>query len=202
MKTVIVIGASGKMGQAAMTGLGHHRIVTASQSGNGCDHKVDITDPSSLHALFKAVGTFDAVVNAVGYCEYAPFVEMTDEQWHTTINSKLLGQMNIVKIGSRYISEGGSFTLISGILSLKPIPMAIADATTSGAIETFAKCVAHELPRAIRVNVINPTVLEESWDVYGEMMPGFQPVPGSLVGKAFQRSVDGFITGQILTVDA
>jgi len=33
-------------------------------------------------------------------------------------------------------------------------------------------------------------------------MPGFQPVPGTLVGKAFERSVDGFITGQVLFVDA
>lgn len=33
-------------------------------------------------------------------------------------------------------------------------------------------------------------------------MPGFHPVPGSLVGKAFERSVDGFITGQVIVVDA
>jgi hypothetical protein len=34
------------------------------------------------------------------------------------------------------------------------------------------------------------------------MMPGFQPVPSTLVGKAFERSVDGFITGQVILVDA
>jgi hypothetical protein len=50
--------------------------------------------------------------------------------------------------------------------------------------------------------VVNPTVLEEAWDVYGEMMPGFQPVPGALVGKAFESSVDGFITGKVIFVDA
>ena len=93
-------------------------------------------------------------------------------------------------------------TVFSGILNIKPIPLAIADATTSGAIDTFVQCVAHELPRGIRINVVNPTVLEEAWDVYGEMMPGFQPVPGALVGKAFERSVDGFISGQVLYVDA
>jgi len=96
----------------------------------------------------------------------------------------------------------GSFTLISGILNIKPIPQAITDATTSGAIDTFVKCVAGELPRGIRVNVVNPTALEEAWDVYGEMMPGFQPVPGALVGKVFERSVNGFITGRVLLVDA
>jgi NAD(P)-dependent dehydrogenase (short-subunit alcohol dehydrogenase family) len=202
MKTILVIGANGSMGKAAISGLSHHRVVTAGRSGNGVDHRVDITSKQSLRSLFTAVGPVDAVVNTVGSCEYARFLEMTDQQWRTTIDSKLIGQMNIVRVGTEYVSDGGSFTLISGILSIKPIPMAIADATTSGAIETFAKCVAFELPRGLRINVVNPTVLEESWPVYGEMMPGFQPVPGGLVGKAFQRSVDGFITGQVLTVDA
>lgn len=202
MKTVILIGAQGKMGQAALTGLKKHKVITASRSGTGCDHAVDITDKASIKALFEKVGKFDAVVNTVGQCEYANFADMTDEQWDSTVQSKMLGQINLVKAGLNHINDGGSFTLISGILNVKPIPMAIADATTSGAIDTFVQCVAHELPRGIRINVVNPTVLEEAWGVYGEMMPGFQPVPGALVGKAFERSVDGFITGQVLFVDA
>lgn len=202
MKTVILIGAQGKMGQAALSGLGKHKVITASRSGDGCDFQVDITSRESIERLYQNVGSFDAVVNTAGYCEYAPFGEMSDEQWQTTIQSKLMGQINLVNIGLDYINQGGSFTLISGILNIKPIPLAIADATTSGAIDTFVQCVAHELPRGIRINVVNPTVLEEAWDVYGEMMPGFQPVPGALVGKAFERSVDGFITGQVLYVDA
>ncbi|WP_429231528.1 short chain dehydrogenase [Aeromonas veronii] len=193
MKTVILIGAQGKMGQAALSGLGKHKVITASRSGEGCDFQVDITSRESIERLYQNVGSFDAVVNTAGYCEYAPFGEMSDEQWQTTIQSKLMGQINLVNIGLNYINQGGSFTLISGILNIKPIPLAIADATTSGAIDTFVQCVAHELPRGIRINVVNPTVLEEAWDVYGEMMPGFQPVPGALVGKAFERSVDGFI---------
>ncbi|PXV56333.1 short chain dehydrogenase [Aeromonas veronii] len=202
MKTVILIGAQGKMGQAALSGLGKQKVITASRSGEGCDFQVDITSRESIERLYQNVGSFDAVVNTAGYCEYAPFGEMSDEQWQTTIQSKLMGQINLVNIGLNYINQGGSFTLISGILNIKPIPLAIADATTSGAIDTFVQCVAHELPRGIRINVVNPTVLEEAWDVYGEMMPGFQPVPGALVGKAFERSVDGFISGQVLYVDA
>jgi len=201
MKTVIVIGALGKMGQAALSGLKNHKVITAGRSGE-VDHIVDITDEQSIINLYEQVGHFDAVVNTVGYCEYATFDEMSESQWMTTVMSKMMGQINLVRIGQRYIAEGGSFTLISGILNVKPIPMAIADATTSGAIDTFVKCVAYELPRGIRINAINPTVLEEAWEVYGEMMPGFQPVPGALVGKAFERSVDGFITGEVIFVDA
>jgi NAD(P)-dependent dehydrogenase (short-subunit alcohol dehydrogenase family) len=127
---------------------------------------------------------------------------MTDAQWRTTIDSKMMGQINLVRIGAEFVKDGGSFTLISGILNVKPVPQAVADGTISGAIDTFVRIAAYELPRGIRINAINPTVLEEAWDVYGEMMPGFQPVPGALVGRAFERSVDGFITGQVLFVDA
>jgi NAD(P)-dependent dehydrogenase (short-subunit alcohol dehydrogenase family) len=177
-------------------------VITAGRSQDGCDYQVDITSEESLRKLFKEVGHFDAVVNTVGVCEYATFEEMTEAQWMTTVMSKMMGQINIVRIGQEYIADKGSFTLITGILNLKPIPFAIADATTSGAIDTFVKCVAFEMPRGIRVNSVNPTVLAEAWDVYGDMMPGFQPVPSTLVGKAFERSVDGFITGQVILVDA
>ena len=51
MKTIILIGARGVMGQAALTGLGNHKVVTASRSGRDCDHEVDITDenPSGIY---------------------------------------------------------------------------------------------------------------------------------------------------------
>lgn len=201
MKTVILIGAPGKMGQAALTGLCKHKVITAGRSGD-VDHIVDITSEASITALYEKVGHFDALVNTVGLCEYETFADMSEAQWMTTIMSKMMGQINLVRIGQKYIADGGSFTLISGILNVKPIPFAIADATTSGAIDTFAKCASLEMPRGTRINVVNPTVLEEAWDVYGEMMPGFQPVPSKLVGKAFERSVDGFITGEVIFVDA
>ncbi|MBU2869487.1 short chain dehydrogenase [Colwellia sp. E2M01] len=201
MKTVILIGALGKMGQAALTGLGNHKVITAGRSGD-VDHIVDITNEQSISALYEAVGHFDAVVNTVGFCEYATFAEMTEVQWMTTVMSKMMGQINLVRIGQKYIADSGSFTLVSGILNTKPIPFAIADATTSGAIDTFVKIVSLEMQRNTRINVVNPTVLAEAWDVYGEMMPGFQPVPGTLVGKAFERSVDGFINGEVIFVDA
>ncbi|MGL5390386.1 MAG: hypothetical protein ACRDA8_03150 [Shewanella sp.] len=48
MKTIILIGAQGKMGKAAISGLGKHKIITASRSGDGCDYQVDITDKRSI----------------------------------------------------------------------------------------------------------------------------------------------------------
>jgi NAD(P)-dependent dehydrogenase (short-subunit alcohol dehydrogenase family) len=99
MKTVILIGALGKMGQAALTGLGNHKVITAGRSGD-VDHIVDITNEQSIRSLYEAVGKFDAVVNTVGFCEYATFSEMTEAQWMTTVMSKMMGQINLVNLNS------------------------------------------------------------------------------------------------------
>ena len=48
--------------------------------------------------------------------------------------------------------------------------------SASGVTGAFVECVAFEIPRRIRINLINPTFLEEAWDIYGEMMPSFQTV--------------------------
>ncbi|MGQ7848394.1 SDR family oxidoreductase [Granulosicoccus sp. 3-233] len=134
---------------------------------------MDITDESSIRTLYESVGKFDAVVNTVGVCEYAPFTDMTDEQWTSNVMSKHMGQIKLVKIGTECIRDNVSFTLITGILNVKPISFAVEDAVTSGAIDTFVKVVAFELPRGIRFNSVNPTVLASAWDVYRKMMPGF-----------------------------
>ena len=56
MKKILLIGANGMMGRAARTGLSRHNVITASRSGNGCDHRVDITDGASIRALFVSNG--------------------------------------------------------------------------------------------------------------------------------------------------
>jgi len=48
---------------------------------------------------------------------------MTEEQWMSTISSKMMVQINIVRIGQEYIADNGSFTLITGIINVKPIPL-------------------------------------------------------------------------------
>jgi len=80
MKKVIVIGESAKIGKAALSGLRHHDVVSASNSGKGCDYQVDIGSEKSIRKLLKRVGSFDAVVNTVGVCEYADFTNMTENK--------------------------------------------------------------------------------------------------------------------------
>ena len=67
--------------------------------------------------------------------------------------------------------------------------------TVGGAIEFFAKSAGLEAPRGIRINVVSPTILEESVPVYGDLFPGFSTVSGKEIAKSYQRSVIGLENG-------
>ena len=117
------------------------------------------------------------------------------------LQSKLMGQINLTRAAIAHLSDRGSITLISGILSEEPIHWGVSATTINGAIEHFVKGAACELPRGIRINVVSPTVLEESMGKYADFFPGFVPVPAARVAQAYKKSVLGVQTGQIFRVN-
>lgn len=177
---VVVIGASGAIGKEIgkiLEGKGHE-VVRVSR--NSDDFRADIQDKQSLESLFKKIGTFDAVANAAGDLAAGPFQQLTDENYAFAFGNKLMGQINIVRTALPYISDGGSFTLISGILTDEPILGGTIGTVVNGGVEGFVKAASHELPRGIRINCISPNVLTESV-AYHAIFPGsFRWMDGKL----------------------
>ncbi len=110
---------------------------------------------------------------------FAPTKERTDDQRLSLLMAKLKVHIKRVKVDSKHTIYIGSFMLITGVFKVKPIPFAVADAVTSGAIPSFAKTIGCEMPLVIRVNSINPTVLKTYWGVCVDLMPG------SFTGQSF-----------------
>ena len=98
------------------------------------------------------------------------------------------------------LRDGGSITLISGILSAEPIRNGANATEVNAAIEGFVADAAIELPRGLRINAVSPTVLTESLEGYGPFFPGFESVPAARVALAYQRSVEGAQTGRVYRV--
>jgi len=196
----VVVGASGTVGQTVVEALsGKHEIVrVGAHSG---DFQMDIADPASIKSTLAAIGGFDAMAVAAGGVAFAGFTEMSDEQWQFSLASKLMGQINLVREGLNHISDGGSFTLITGMLSHDPIPWSAAATTVNGAIEALAIGAAVALPRGIRINAVSPGVLEASAEKYADFFPGFPPVSGHRVGQAYRKSIEGAQTGQVYRVE-
>ncbi|WP_323925287.1 short chain dehydrogenase [Aeromonas veronii] len=197
---IVIVGASGTVGSAVSELLAKdHQVIRVGHSRG--DATVDMRGPASIKALFAQVGQFDALVVASGSVAFNGLTEMTDEQWQVGLESKLMGQINLTRAAIPYLTDKGSITLISGILSEEPINWGVSASTVNGAIDHFVKAAACELPRGIRINVVSPTVLAESMDKYADFFPGFVPVPAAKVAQAYKKSVLGIQTGQVFKVN-
>ncbi|MFA7820955.1 short chain dehydrogenase [Aeromonas dhakensis] len=197
---IVIVGASGTIGSAVSDLLAKdHQVIRVGHSQG--DARVDMRDPASIRGLFAKLGQFDSLVVASGSAAFNALTEMTDEEWQLGIQSKLMGQINLTRAAIPHLNDKGSITLISGILSEEPINWGASVTTINGAVEHFVKAAACELPRGLRINVVSPTVLEESMDKYASFFPGFVPVPAARVAQAYQRSVLGVQTGQVFRVN-
>jgi len=198
---IVLIGANGKIGelvQTAMAGAGHEIVKVGRKSG---DFQVDIESRESIRQLYQVVGWFDAVAVAAGEVVFAPLSQLTAENWQFSLGSKLMGQISLVQEAIPFINERGSFTLVSGVLNEEPIFAGVAGATVSGALEGFVRAAAVELPKGLRINVVNPTILKESEAHMGSFFPGVIPVEGWRVAQAYKRAILGVQTGRVYKVD-
>ena len=114
--------------------------------------------------------------------------------------NKLMGQVNLALAARDHLNDGGSITLIAGVLSQTPIAAGSSASMVNAALETFAMAAAIEMPRGIRINAVSPTVFEELMGDYGPFFRGFDPVPVARAARAFSRSVEGLETGQTYRV--
>lgn len=123
---------------------------------------------------------------------------MTEEDFSIGLKSKLMGQVNLVRIGQKFVNAGGSFTLSTGILADDPVDMTSSPAMVNGAIHSFAKAVSLELKDGKRINVVSSGLVEDAVDKYEAYFPGHNPIPMEKVVNGFVKSIEGKGTGQII----
>lgn len=195
---IIIIGASGAIGKPVTRAFEQeHEVIKVGKSSG--DFQVDISSAESIENFFKQVGPFDALVNVSGDAYFGPFETMTEKEFRIGVESKLMGQINLVLIGKNYINPKGSFTLTSGILTEQPVRLASNASAVNGAVEAFARAAAVELENGIRINVVSPDVVEDS-PGYFPFFPGHQPVTMERVVYGYLRAVLGPGTGEVIKV--
>jgi NAD(P)-dependent dehydrogenase (short-subunit alcohol dehydrogenase family) len=196
---ILLVGAAGAIGSAVDAALGQkHEIIRAGRSGG--DVRIDITDEASIARVFEKTTRLGAVVVAAGELHFGPLRDMTSAQLGFSINSKLLGQVNLARFAAKYIADGGSVTLVSGIIGEQPVVGGASAALVNAAIEGFVLGASVDMPRGIRINVVSPGIVTETKDKYAPLFDGFEPVPARRVAVAYVRSVEGAQTGQVYRV--
>ena len=198
---ILVIGGNGTIGKKVSQRLAQkHEVLIAGR--NSGDVTVDFSDSQSIKEMFEKVGKLDAIVAIAGDAKWDKLDNLSEEDFYIGIRSKMMGQVNVVRIGKDYLNSGGSITLSTGILADDPVDMTTSAAMVNGAINSFVKAVALELEDGKRINVVCSDLVEDSFEKYKDYFPGNTPVPMDKIVDGYVKSIEGKITGRILRIMA
>jgi 3-oxoacyl-[acyl-carrier protein] reductase len=236
-KVAVVTGASKGIGAGIAKGLaaeGAAVVVNYASSKDGADRVVaeitsqggkaiavqgDVSKAADVQRIFadtkKAFGHLDILVNNAGIYEFAPLEQITEDQFHRMFNTNVLGLLLATKEAAKQFGpEGGSVINVGSTASQITPPTSAVYTATKGAVDAVTHVLAKELgPRKIRVNSINPGMIEtegvHSGGLYGgDLQKTFEaqtPLgrigqPGDIAPIAvFLASEDsGWLTGETL----
>lgn len=195
---VVIIGATGTIGTAIAQALSdRHEVIPVARTRG--KYQVDLASKESIQRLFEVIGSFDALISAAGQSRWAPLEALSDEDFQLSLSNKLMGQVNLVRVGVRYISDSGSYTLTSGGLSREPMPGSAAISLVNAGLEGFVRAAALEMPRGIRVNVVSipPPGVSETLAAMGR--DSSSGMPAAKVAAAYVGSLEGKETGKVFT---
>lgn len=194
-KRVLVIGASGLLGSAVVAALdGTAEVVAASRADS--PEQVDISDPASLQALFARVEEVDAIICTAGMVRFVPWNDATADDWSHGLSQKLMGQVNIVRLGLPSVRDGGSITLTTGVLAQYPMPGGSIVTTVNCAVEGFVRAAAIEVGRGVRVNAVSPGWVTETLESLG--MDPSMGLPAAEVAAEYVALLDSTANGSVV----
>lgn len=194
---ILIIGGNGTIGKRVSSYFsGQEEVIIAGRYSG--DVTVDITDSASITAMFEKTGKLDAIICIAGEAKWADFNSLTEEDYYIGLRSKLMGQVNIVRIGQHHLQPNGSITLSTGILADDPVVKTASAAMVNGGIHSFVQAVALEVEPGIRVNVVSLGMVEDSYEKYKDYFPGHNPIPMTKAVNAYVRSVKGKGNGEVI----
>lgn len=198
---------------AAVEALGRKALVAVADIRNNGQIE------SAVRTVVEAFGRIDILFNNAGTNVRKPVVEMTEEDWHTIIDTNVKGIFLVARAVARQMitQKTGCIINMSSMSSVSPERDKVVYASSKGAVMQFTKGLALELaPHGIRVNAIAPGYmmtplvkgyLEADADRYKWILQRIalgrigQPeeIGGALVFLASDAA--RYITGTTITID-
>jgi 3-oxoacyl-[acyl-carrier protein] reductase len=137
----------------------------ASTGGKAMAVKGDVTKADQakglIEAAIKAFARLDVLVNNSGVYESSPIEAVTEEQYRRVFDVNVLGLLLTTQAAVKHLGEGGSVINLSSNVTTGLWPQLAIYAGTKGAVDVITGVLAKELgPRKIRVNAINPGLVE------------------------------------------
>lgn len=114
---------------------------------------LDTTDNAALESFFAGAPVFDHIVISAAATKSAPVRQFDLDAAYASMNSKFWGAFRVARLAK--IAPGGSLTLVSGYLSIRPKKGAVLQGAINAAVEALAKGLALEFA-PVRVNAVSP----------------------------------------------
>jgi NAD(P)-dependent dehydrogenase (short-subunit alcohol dehydrogenase family) len=168
-KKVVVVGGSSGIGLATaqMAKARGADIVIASRNADklkaAADNigataiVADVSNDDSIVSLFRDCGPVDHVVVTAAQLRSGPFKTVAMEDVRSTMEGKFWGAWRVARAAN--IKAGGSLTLVSGFLSIRPRPNSAIVGAANGALESLTRSLALELA-PVRVNCVSPGIID------------------------------------------
>lgn len=127
------------------------------------------TITAAVNKTIEMYGKLDILLNNAGVAEFAPFLDMTEEQWDKTIDTNLKGYFLVSQAAAREMTKhppagGGRIINIASIASGGVgvgFPSIAHYCASKGGVVAMTEALAIELaPMGILVNCIGPGVIE------------------------------------------
>lgn len=196
---ILLVGGNGTIGKRVRDHFSKkHEVLVASR--NSGTYTLDLSRSDSIKSLLEKVGKIDALICTAGEAKWAPFNDLTEEDYYIGFRNKLMGQVNLVRMGKEYLNPGGSITLTTGVLADDPVPQTASAAMVNGAIHSFVKAAQLELENGIRLNVVSSGLVEDALEKYEDYFPGHNAIPMGRVVNGYVKSVEGKISGEIIRI--
>ncbi|MDN3641399.1 short chain dehydrogenase [Lutimonas halocynthiae] len=196
---ILIIGGNGTIGRKVSSHLNEkHEVLIAGRTSG--DYLVDLTDINSIRSTLASIPSLDSIICIAGEAKWDDFKDLSEEDFYIGIRSKLMGQVNLVRVGQDYLKSKGSITLSTGILADDPVIKTTSAAMVNGGLHSFVMAIALEIENELRVNVVSLGVVEDAYEKYKGFFPGHNPVPMNKVVNAYVRSVEGRGNGEIIRV--
>ncbi len=117
----------------------------------------DVTSDDSVASLFRSCGPADHVIVTAAQLRTGPFKTVAMDEVRATMEGKFWGAWRVAR--SAEIRAGGSLTLVSGFLSIRPRPNSAIVSCANGALESLARALALEFA-PVRVNCVSPGIID------------------------------------------
>lgn len=196
---ILIIGGNGTIGKRVVSHFNEKNEILIAGRTNG-DVTVDIADSSSIKSMFEKIGKVDAIICIAGEAKWDDFNKLSEDDYYIGLKSKLMGQVNLVRIGQHYLNSNGSITLSTGILADDPVVKTTSASMVNGGIHSFVQAVVLEIENGIRVNVVSSGMVEDAYEKYKDYFPGHNTIPMKKVINGYVRSVKGKGNGEIIRI--